>query len=399
LRILFLHEVNYLTKPIFEMHEFPEHLAEKGHEVGFVQFPEGLTKVQLRNTPFKQAIAGRIVKDTELTLFTPRTGSGGLLGRLATVFTFGGQFKRIIQDFRPDVIVSFAVPTSGWQALRVAKKSGTPFVFRALDVSHKIRKSEFSNLISLAERFIYRTADWVSANNPAMLEYTLNSGADNSRSSVNFPPLDLNHFASIGNERKLTIRTSLGISASSKVLLYMGSFFYFSGLPEVIKEFAASAKADEFLVLVGAGDQGEELRDLVSELAIQDRVLFTGLVSFADLPDYLSIADVAINSLKQSLVANTALPNKVLQYMAAGLPVVSTRLRGLELSFGAGLPGLIFADSPKGVVAESLQLLRGSSELSSLGAENAKIIARMFAQGLAVDSFEELLLELQAGAK
>jgi glycosyltransferase involved in cell wall biosynthesis len=381
------------------MHEFPEHLAAKGHEVGFVQFPEGLTKVQLRNTPFKQAIAGRVVKDTELTLFTPRTGSGGLIGRLTTVFTFGGQFKRIVQDFRPDVIVSFAVPTSGWQALRVAKKSGTPFVFRALDVSHKIRKSEFSNLISLAERFIYRTADWVSANNPAMLEYTLNSGADNSRSSVNFPPLDLNHFASISNERKLTIRTSLGISASSKVLLYMGSFFYFSGLPEVIKEFAASAKADEFLVLVGAGDQGEELRDLVSELAIQDRVLFTGLVSFSDLPDYLSIADVAINSLKQSLVANTAFPNKVLQYMAAGLPVVSTRLRGLELSFGAGLPGLIFADSPKGVAAESLRLIRGSEDLSSLGSKNAELIADMFARGAAVDSFEELLLELQAGAK
>jgi glycosyltransferase involved in cell wall biosynthesis len=399
LKIIFVHEVNYLSKPIFEMHELPEHLAAKGHEVAFVQFPEGLSKKQLQETPLKQLISGRVVKGTELTLFTPRTGSGGLLGRLATVVTFRWQFKKIIQDFKPDVIVCFAVPTSGWQALRVAKRSGTPFVFRALDVSHKIRKSVFSNLISLAERFIYRNADWVSANNPAMLEYTVHSGAPKLRSSVNFPPLDLNHFASISNERKLTIRTSLGISASSKVLLYMGSFFYFSGLPEVITEFAASANDDEFLVLVGAGDQAQELKDLVEELAIRDRVLFTGLVSFLDLPGYLSIADVAINSLEQSLVANAAFPNKVLQYMAAGLPVVSTRLRGLELSFGAELPGLIFADSPKGVIAESLQLLRGSSELSSLGAENANVMSKMFAQGLAVASFEELLLALQARAK
>jgi glycosyltransferase involved in cell wall biosynthesis len=399
LRILFLHEVNYLTKPIFEMHEFPEHLAAKGHEVAFVQFPEGLSKKQLLETPLRQTIPGRVVKAAQLTLFTPKTLSGGLVGRLTAVLTFGGQFKKIIQEFKPDVIVSFAVPTSGWQALRVAKKSEIPFVFRALDVSHKIRRSVFSNLISLAERFIYRNADWVSANNPAMLEYTLTRGACKSRSSVNFPPLDLDHFASISNERKLAIRTSLGISGSSKVLLYMGSFFYFSGLPEVIKEFASRAKDDEFLVLVGAGDQGQELKDLVSNLAIQDRVLFTGLVSFSDLPDYLSIADIAINSLEQSLVANTALPNKVLQYMAAGLPVVSTSLRGLELSFGTKLPGLIFADSPKGVVAESLQLIRGSEDLSSLGSKNAELLADLFARGAAVDSFEELLVVLQARSK
>jgi glycosyltransferase involved in cell wall biosynthesis len=376
------------------MHEFPEHLAEKGHEVGFVQFPEGLSKDQLLGTPLKQVIKGRVVNDTQLTLFTPKTGSGGLLGRLATVFSFGSQFKKILQDFKPDVIVSFAVPTSGWQALRVAKKSKTPFVFRALDVSHKIRKSVFARLIEKAERFIYRNADWVSANNPAMLEYTIRNGADESRSSVDFPPLDLDHFAPNGYAMKNSIRLGLGISENSKVILYMGSFFYFSGLPEVIKEFAVSSKDAEFLVLVGAGEQGQELNDLVAALGIEDRVLFTGPVSFSDLPDYLSIADVAINSLEQSLVANTAFPNKVLQYMAAGLPVVSTGLRGLQLSFGAELPGLLFSESPKKVAIEAQQLLRSPGDLSSLGAANAKLVAELFVPGLAVDSFEAALVKL-----
>ena len=40
MRVLFVHEVSFLDKPIFEMHEFPEYLASRGHEVHFVDFLE-----------------------------------------------------------------------------------------------------------------------------------------------------------------------------------------------------------------------------------------------------------------------------------------------------------------------------------------------------------------------
>jgi len=393
LRILFLHEVNYLKKPIFEMHEFPEHLAALGHEVGFVQFPEGLLKAELTNTPLKQAIAGRVLEDTSLTLYTPKTLSGGLAGRLLTVLTFGKQFRNVLQDFEPDVVVSFAVPTSGWQALSVSKKSGTPFVFRALDVSHKIRKSIFSPLIALAERFIYRNADWVSANNPAMLEYVLEKGGEEQKAGVHFPPLDLGHFTT-DREGAAFLRLQLGIPTEAKVILYMGSFFYFSGLPEVIRSFAKEVAHDDYLVLIGAGEQAQELESIVDGLGIQDNVVFTGLISFSDLPRYLAIADVAINPLKPSLVSNTALPNKVLQYMASGLPVVSTRLRGLELTFDSDLPGLIFEKDSSDVTSIALRLARGESNLEQLGLNNAAKVAELFGPGLAVESFEAQLLAM-----
>jgi glycosyltransferase involved in cell wall biosynthesis len=373
------------------MHEFPEHLAEKGHEVGFVQFPEGLTKVQLRNTPFKQAIAGRVVKDTKLTLFTPRTSASGLLGRLATVVTFRGQFKKIIQDFRPDVIVSFAVPTSGWQALRVARKSDTPFVFRALDVSHKIRKSVFSNLISLAERFIYRTADWVSANNPAMLEYCFSMGANTKKSSVDLPPLDLGHFDFDGQDVQV-LRQSLGIPAGAKVALYMGSFFYFSGLPELIESFAIHRKPDEYLVLIGGGEQDQKLRALVSELEVEGLVKFTGFVGFDLLPAHLRLADVAVNPMQVSLVSNAAFPNKVIQYMAAGLPVVSTRLRGLAATF-ENESEIRFVDASSDVFLEVQEQFE-SGTLEAQGERNKKVVQQKFSIPKSIAAFESLLIKL-----
>jgi len=385
--------VNYLTKPIFEMHEFPEHLAALGHEVGFVQFPENLTRAELAGTPYKQPISGRVLDDVSLTLYTPKALSGGLNGRLLTVLTFRKQFRNILQDFKPDVVVSFAVPTSGWQALSVSKKSGIPFVFRALDVSHKIRKSIFSPLIALAERFIYRNADWVSANNPAMLDYVLENGGSEDRAGVNFPSLDLVHFTT-DREGVAFLRLQLGIPIEAKVILYMGSFFYFSGLPEVIRSFAKEAAHDDYLVLIGAGEQAQELEGIVNGLGIQDNVVFTGLISFSDLPRYLAIADVAINPLKPSLVSNTALPNKVLQYMASGLPVVSTKLRGLELTFGSDLPGLIFEKDSSDVASSALRLAHGESNLEQLGLNNAVKVAELFGPGLAVESFEAQLLAM-----
>ena len=393
MRILFLHEVNYLTKPIFEMHEFPEHLAALGHEVGFVHFPEGLSRAELAHTQFKQAISGRVLADVSLTLFTPKTLSGGLAGRLLTVLTFRKQFRNILQDFKPDVIISFAVPTSGWQSLSVSKKLGIPFVFRALDVSHKIRKSIFSPLIALAERFIYRNADWVSANNPAMLDYVLENGGSEDRAGVNFPPLDLVHFTT-DREGVAFLRLQLGIPIKAKVILYMGSFFYFSGLPEVIRSFAKEAAHDDYLVLIGAGEQAQELEGIVNGLGIQDNVVFTGLISFSDLPRYLAIADVATNPLKPSLVSETALPNKVLQYMASGLPVVSTRLRGLELTFGSDLSGLIFEKDSSDVASSALRLAHAELNLEQLGLNNAAKVAELFGPGLAVESFEAQLLAM-----
>jgi glycosyltransferase involved in cell wall biosynthesis len=394
LKILFLHEVNYQNKPIFEMHEFPEHLAALGHTVGFVQFPEGESRASLAKTPFKQQIQGRVLTSQSLTLFTPKTFSGSFLGRLLAVVAFEGSFKSIVQDFEPDVVVSFSVPTSGWQAVQACKKLGVPLVFRALDVSHKIRKSALSPLIRVAEKYIYKSADWVSANNPAMLEYCLSLGANRSTGSVELPPLDISHFR-VSELDTTKLQAKLAIPNSANICLYMGSFFYFSGLPELMNSFAKNRKENEFLVLVGGGEQEAELRNLTAQLKIHAWVRFAGFVSFEDLPRYLSLATVAVNPMHRSVVSNAAFPNKVIQYMAAKLPVVSTRLDGLVLTFGED-SSLVYVDSSEGIY-HAAQKLYASPGLGKIGESNLKIVNEKFSIDNAVKAME-LRLEQLIGA-
>ena len=397
MRILFLHEVNYETKPIFEMHEFPEHLAQRGHEVGFVQFPEGLKKEQLRTMPWRKEVSGRVVEGTNISLFTPKALSGGLMGRLAFAFRAGSFMKRVLKDFKPDVVASFAVPTSGWQSLRVCKKLNVPYLFRALDVSHKIRKSIFGPLTRLAEKSIYRNADWVSCNNVAMEGYCLSLGATESRTSVENPPLDLTRFASQEISKTEQLRDALGLPLGANVALYMGSFFYFSGLPELITSFASSRKSSDYLVLVGGGEQDAELRKLVAALQVEEFVKFTGFVGFDDLSSYLGLATVAVNPMHPSSVSNTAFPNKVIQYMAKGLPVVSTRLDGLTMTFGEE-QGLAFVSQPEDVFGKAQQLF-ANKDLAELGQGNQNAVSSKFSIPTTVAAMEKRLLQLIEGSK
>lgn len=386
MKILFIHEVNYSAKPIYEMHEFPEHLAALGHDIAFWHFPEGQSLSKNLSEGWKRWTSGRVLSKENLTLYSYPFVTGNIVGRLATAAISHYWASKIYRDFKPDVIVSLSVPTQGWQALWVAKRMRIPFVFRALDVSHLIRKSPFQPLIRLAEKYIYQNSDFISANNAAMLDYCCPSPRKGRQKvGVHLPPLDLHKFSD-GN--RSIGRQLLGLRPEDKVVMYMGTFFYFSGLKGVIEEFLRN-RVDEKLVLVGGGEQEEELKLLTTELGGNDSVLFPGYVSFDALPDILKAADVAINPMEQSLVSDVALPNKVLQYLAAGVITVSTPLKGLKAALGNS-PGLGWGSSPSEVVIEALSIIRKREEFSE--ALSSQHLLDLFADSL--QDFEASLADL-----
>ena len=390
MRILFLHEVGYLEKPIFEMHEFPEHLAARGHEGAFADYPE--TPNHQTAAQFGVAIEGRVLSGASLRLYSQTAVFPGIIGRLLAVFLFPFFFYRVLRDFKPDLVVSFAVPTSGWQAVIICKIQKLPLLFRALDVSHKIRRSAFGPLVRSAERFVYRKSTWVSCNNAALRDYCLKLGAHKDRSSVELPVLDLVHFRA-GKDDRQRMRAKLGITGDATVVAYMGSFFYFSGLYQVILQLGKMVDKPQ-LLLIGGGEQEVELKQLVTRLKLEDYVTFTGFVGFDELPAYLSVADVAINPMLPSLVSDSALPNKVLQYMASSLPVVSTDLKGLSSLFPSA-EGLSLVSSPEEVLEKSISIAADAT-LSLMGKANKKLVDETFEREKSVTAFEQLLTQVRS---
>lgn len=356
MKILFIHEVDYLEKVIYEIHEFPELLAQRGHEVSFFQFQEGARRAK-KNLFTRRVVKGRVAIESEIKLYGPHQFGLPGLDRLWATLSCVPALVSLMKKNKFDVVLNYAVPTYGLQALAISRIFRVPFVHRALDASHEIRKSIYRLPILLAEKLIYRFAPVLSTNNSSMSNYCTAISGRRLEPIVNYPPLDLAHFSKAQEDAVLPKK--LGITRDDKVITYMGSFFYFSGLPQAINRFAQSARdlAGVKLLLIGGGEQESELRMLVDDLGISNRVIFTGIVPYDDLPKYLGLAAVAVNTLQISQVSSVAFPHKVLQYLASNLPVVSTRLDGLVSALD-GLVGLTWADSPEEVVDLALGLLK-----------------------------------------
>ncbi|MEJ1230381.1 MAG: glycosyltransferase [Galbitalea sp.] len=379
--------MNYQSKVIYEMHEFPELFALRGHEVTFLHYPEQIGKAGRSRRAVRRTIAGRAYPEASITLVTPPTWGGSAVERLAAPMIDYPTLKREINSGRYDVIVLYAVPTTGWQAVALAKRARIPVVFRALDVSHKIRRSVLSPLVRAAERYVYRNATLLSANNPAMADYCVSISRRTGPTRVNLPPLDLSHFA---RESTSNVREKLGLDESHRVVLYMGSFFGFSGLDVVLADLIPefSRYPELRFVLVGGGELDAQLRRTVAENGLEDRVLFTGVIDYQLLPEYLKVADVAINPFAPELLTNVALPHKVLQYMAAGVPAVSTSLTGLRGILGDGA-GVTWVDGPHDVAAVATRLARGAaSALGKISRVESAFAASTFSKESAVASFE-----------
>ena len=391
MRILFIHEVNYLKKVIYEMHEFPELLALRGHDITFLHYPEGGGKVGLNST--RRRIRGRAYEGAELTLVTPPTLGGGAAERYLAPLLAWATLRREIVHGDYDAIVLYAVPTTGWQTIRIARAAGVPVLFRALDVSHLIRRSAVSGLIRRVERVVYRSATILSANNPALLQYCVEESERSGPSEVHLPPLDFAHFMAGDGS---AARHRWGIGLHERVILYMGSFFGFSGLETVISHLASRllTEASLRLVLLGGGEQDELLRRIARDCGVEDRVLFTGVVPYADLPDHLAMADVAINPFRPQLVTDLALPHKVLQYIAAGLPVVSTNLRGLHAVMGDD-HGITWTADPESAADAAASLAMASADLRhGLAVRQRERLTELFSVDGAVTALETSLSSL-----
>jgi glycosyltransferase involved in cell wall biosynthesis len=387
-KILVLHEIDYLEKVIYEIHEFPELLAKAGHDVTFFHFQEGANRAK-KNLFRKREISGRVVPEAKLTLIGPHQFGIFWFDRLwATVSSWPALF-RLFRENKFDVVLNFAVPTFGLQALIVSAIYKTPFIHRALDSSHEIRESIFRLPILWVEKLMYRFSPLLSANNSAMQRYCENLAGRKKPSVVNYPPLDIAHFSNRTPDPDL--RKRLGIAPTDSVITYMGSFFYFSGLPEVIKRFAEFVPqgSSTKLLLIGGGEQENELRKIVVDLGISEQVVFTGFVSYDDLPKYLVLSTVAINPLQISQVASIAFPNKVLQYLATGIPVVSTRLEGLVSAID-GIEGLTWAETPTRVLEIALEVAQARGNRAN-NLESLKALAALFSPEAALASMEQTL--------
>ena len=391
MKILFVHEVSWFNKVVYEMHDFPELLSLQGHEVHFLDFDEGKPRAQWKSVT---TIESRAHKGSRVSVTTPPRFLPGIFGRLLATFIQPLVFLRLVYQIRPDVVVTYSIPTSGWQITNICNRKNIPVVARVIDIPHVLRETHFKPLVKWSEKYVFRNASFVSTHNEALRQYCIGLGAAPTKSSVIYPGVDMTRFFPAPTRHDL--QTKMGIHPTDKVLLFMGTIFRFSGLVELLNELSPALHLDKsikFLIL-GDGEDFNRLHQLAITLGLQDQVIMSGRIEYNLLADYLRLGHVALLPFKQELVTHGALPGKVLQYLACGLPTISTPLDGLQSMIPPN-QGILYANNSQEMANMAVDLATNPEQrhqLASLGVDLMILHCNWKTQ---LQSFEQMIRSFQ----
>lgn len=172
--------------------------------------------------------------------------------------------------------------------------------------------------------------------------------------------------------------------------LFVGRLRYYKGLHLLIE---AMQKVDGRLLIVGSGPEDERLRRQAQELGLDERVLFAGEVSDAELPAYYGAADVFV--LPGHLRAE-AFGIVQLEAMAAGLPLISTELgTGTSYVNQHGVTGFVVAPGSPHALAQALRVLFANPALRrSFGQAGKQRAAHEFSPERMIRTVEQVYDEV-----
>ena len=180
------------------------------------------------------------------------------------------------------------------------------------------------------------------------------------------------------------------LDAAPPGVLFMGVLEERKGVHDLLRAWPAVLEAfpDARLVLAGSGAR-ESVESLAQRLGVSESVEMPGWVSPAECARLLQRAWVF--TLPSHF---EALPMAVLEAMAAGVPVVATRVGGIPMAVRNGQSGLLFDPLDVEALSAALRRLLGDAgERRAMGAAGRARAVESFSADVVVPRLESLWRE------
>ena len=136
-----------------------------------------------------------------------------------------------------------------------------------------------------------------------------------------------------GRER---LRDNWGAIYDDIIIGYAGALAYTEGVPILLQAFKNLSKKYPTIRLFILGTkqvlgQGDEIFGLVTDLNLEDKVIFIPPVLHAEVPDFLSACDILCSPKIDCAVNRAANPIKVVEYLSMGIPTVCSSIGEVPL--------------------------------------------------------------------
>ena len=229
----------------------------------------------------------------------------------------GSKYRRMLRRNSYDLVHAFFGFPTGWLCYRTADKLPYIISLRGSDVpGYNIRLGLDYKLTAGLFRKIWSSASAVVANSSGLRNLALKfmpsldiAIIPNGIDTEKFYPAEMQHH---GKPMKLLTVSRLIERKRIDLLIKAVSM-------------AKNAGLDVCLNIAGEGNLGGELRKLSQELNVSERIFFLGRIPSENMPQIYRQNDVFVMSS-----AHEGMSNAMLEAMASGLPIITTRCEGVE---------------------------------------------------------------------
>jgi rhamnosyl/mannosyltransferase len=237
----------------------------------------------------------------------------------------------------------------------------------------------------IVQRSLYRRADCVIVSSPVLAaESALSRFA---RRVVVIPfGIDLTRYRRADADRQTHI-DAIRARLPGPRLLFVGRLVYYKGLHVLLE---AAREWPGTIVIAGDGPLEPVLRTQAAALGLGERVQFAGRVSEEELPAYYQACDAFV---LPSIARTEAFGVVQVEAMAAGLPVVSTRLpTGVPWVNQDGVSGIVVEPDNASALGDALGRLGRDRDLRErLGAGARRRADALFTRDRMVRIFREVV--------
>jgi len=195
----------------------------------------------------------------------------------------------------------------------------------------------------------------------------------------------------------MRVRTQLGIPADQPVVVCVSRMVPRKGQDTLIKAWPAvraKSRRDPLLLLVGDGPYRRNLDRLVKQAGVADSVLFTGPVSWDDLPAYYDAGNVFAMPCRtrRAGLDVEGLGIVYLEASATGLPVIGGDSGGAPDAILDGETGYVVPGCSDEALTERLvQLLADPAGAAAMGDKGQAWVDREWTWDLVAERLEHIL--------
>ncbi len=381
---------HYYPEP-FTITSIAEDLSKRGHEVtvltskpsyGFVGIAPGYENIDFERVNNVDIYRVDIV---------PR--ESGRFSIVRNYLSFWRHAKRkVLRLGEFDVVYSMSLSPIIMvsPALKIRRKQNIPVLLHCLDlwpesvlITNALKRSNpLYGILKIWSKYIYKRVDKILLSSPSFKEYF--------SSYLKLPNLDMEY---VPQPAFLPHKKGEDIIYEDPTFVYCGNIGKLQLVSEVVEGFSLLENSNAKLIIIGMGSESDNVKELIKEKHIENRVLYLGPKRRDEACLYFKNCKALIVSLKEGGSVGKTIPNKLITSLYYGKPILGI-IAGDGRDILEKAKGTIFAKENIESIKESFAKLLSmdEKELNEFGKNNKEYYEKNF-------SFEKIVDGIEANLK